>query len=179
MRASTLAVSTRPCFSPRNFNKTGPGDEARYIYACDHGWACDNLLQNVPPKYCTVQAQAISCITPIAAMAITTLFGRKVIVLQTLISLMTTFTSVRSEPLPHGAQAEGRRYVGLCFNTCMHVHVHAKLILPVTHAVFPPYITFLHVESPFNPVVHPARYPPAPWSKCQHRRLTQSSLPAP
>ena len=25
MRASTLAVSTRP---PRNFNKTGPGDEA-------------------------------------------------------------------------------------------------------------------------------------------------------
>ena len=28
MRASTLAVSTRPCFSPRNFNKTGPGDEA-------------------------------------------------------------------------------------------------------------------------------------------------------
>ena len=28
MRASTLAVSTRPCLSPRNFNKTGPGDEA-------------------------------------------------------------------------------------------------------------------------------------------------------
>ena len=30
MRALTMAVSTRPCFSPRNFNKTGPGDEANH-----------------------------------------------------------------------------------------------------------------------------------------------------
>ena len=34
MRASTLAVSTRPCFSPRNFNKTGPGDEANITCTC-------------------------------------------------------------------------------------------------------------------------------------------------
>ena len=35
---------------------------------CDHGCACDNLLQNVPSVYCTAQAQTNeSCITMASA----------------------------------------------------------------------------------------------------------------
>ena len=39
-----------------------------YIYICDHGCACDNLLQNVLSVYCTAQAQTNeSCITLVFA----------------------------------------------------------------------------------------------------------------
>ena len=46
--------------------QTDKHTKIRCIYICDHGCACDNLLQKVPSIHCTAQAQTNkSCITVI------------------------------------------------------------------------------------------------------------------
>ena len=44
--------------------QTDKHTKIRCIYMCDHGCACDNLLQKVPSIHCAAQAQTNkSCIT--------------------------------------------------------------------------------------------------------------------
>ena len=57
-------------------------------------------------------------------------------------------------------------------NRIMHPSCHTPIVLPE-------YITFLQLGSKFNVTVHPALYPGAPLSRCQHSLLVQSGLPCP